>query len=200
MARAAALPALFLLCIAVGTSQSPCKPHTDFSKDPPVVVDCHGNAIASDDGAQAGPPDRLSAAQADYDVAALRNRHDVFEWQYISTIVIFIVTVGLVVAGVGFSGWQLWHGMKMGERRMAMIEAAAKKLADAPSLPPDSDAETSLKVSSTGLEVHSATLGVIILAISMCFFFLYIKYVYPVRVVAWDHPSAQTSGRPAKDR
>jgi hypothetical protein len=55
-----------------------------------------------------------------------------------------------------------------------------------------------LEISTTGLKVSSSVLGVVILAMSMAFFYLYTRYVYPIQEVHHDtaaaaDPAAETA-------
>jgi hypothetical protein len=43
------------------------------------------------------------------------------------------------------------------------------------------DGGTSLELSTTGLKVSSPVLGVVILALSLGFFYLYLVYAYPIQ-------------------
>lgn len=101
-------------------------------------------------------------SQYDYKVEGFRHRARVFRWQFYSSIVIFIVVVCLVLVGLYFS----WLQFK-------------RDLAAAGSAP----AETQLAVSAKGIRVQSSVLGVIILVISLLFFYLYLVYVYPIQEI-----------------
>ncbi len=101
-------------------------------------------------------------SQYDYKVEGFRHRARVFRWQFHSSIVIFIVVVFLVLVGLYFS----WLQFK-------------RDLAVSGSTP----AETQLDVSAKGIRVQSSVLGVIILVISLLFFYLYLVYVYPIQEI-----------------
>jgi hypothetical protein len=94
-----------------------------------------------------------------YRVSGLQHRRRVFEWQLASSKIIFGVVLLLVAAGVAFAALQFYVGLK--KRRPA-------------------DVTTELDVSTTGIKVSSPVLGVIILVISLAFFYLYLVYVYPI--------------------
>jgi hypothetical protein len=103
-------------------------------------------------------------AQADYNVEywkyqieSLRHSRKVYAWQHISSIIIFYVVIFLVLVGVVFSWLQF---------RAASFKGESQEL------------DANLK----GVKITSSTLGVVILVLSMCFFFLYLRYVYPVDV------------------
>ncbi|NQU53638.1 MAG: hypothetical protein HQ522_13975 [Bacteroidetes bacterium] len=94
-----------------------------------------------------------------YRTSGYQHRRHVFEWQLFSSKIIFYVVIFLVTIGLFFSGVQFY--------------AAYKKNFTDPKV-------TELSASSTGIKVSSSVLGVIILIISLIFFYLYLVYVYPI--------------------
>ena len=90
------------------------------------------------------------------------HRQKVFEWQDLSTKIIFVVVVFLVLAGVYFAAVQFHVGLRA---KLEPTEA--------------SEVELSVK----GVKVRSPVLGVIVLTISLAFFYLYLIYVYPIQNV-----------------
>ncbi len=94
----------------------------------------------------------------DYYDRGLEHRTKVIEWQHTSTIVIFFVVLFLVGTGIYFA----WVQFKSGE---------------------NSKSNNEIEVSLTGVKVSSPILGVIILVLSLAFFYLYLRYVYPVTEV-----------------
>lgn len=91
----------------------------------------------------------------------LDHNHDLFRWQLLSTKISFAVTIVLVLAGVTFSALQFWKSFK------AIDEMAV----------------TEMEISSVGMKVSSPVLGVIILLISLGFFYLFLVHVYPIEEV-----------------
>ena len=85
-------------------------------------------------------------------------------WQSLSTKVIFVVVLPLVLAGIYFAAIQLHAGL----RRRDGVDAAPAE-------------ETELSLSLSEVKVRSPVLGVIILTISLAFFYLYLVHVYPIR-------------------
>lgn len=92
-----------------------------------------------------------------YRVKGFEHRQRVFEWQYYSGIVIFIMVIGIVSIGLYFS-WMQFHANEN----------------------PNSMPESTIEASTTGLKVSSPVLGVIILVLSLAFFYLYLVHVYPI--------------------
>lgn len=101
-------------------------------------------------------------------------RSRVFEWQLISSKAIFVVVLVLVMCGIYFA-WVQFRAAMIAMHRKAAVEAAAK---DAPN-----PLATQFEVSSKGIVINSSVLGVIILGLSLAFFYLYLVYVYPIQNV-----------------
>ena len=99
-------------------------------------------------------------------------RSRVFEWQLLSSRVIFLIVLALVSAGIYFAAVQFRAAMQPAARPAASVEQS----------PPLSGVTlaTQLEVSSKGVIVNSSVMGIIILALSLAFFYLYLVYVYPI--------------------
>jgi hypothetical protein len=98
------------------------------------------------------------SAYYDYYQFGLAHRERVIWWQHISSCVIFIVVLGLVFVGVYFAWRQFAISLSQeGEKQSSSIE-----------------------VGSSGIKVSSPVLGVIILSLSLAFFYLYLVFVYPI--------------------
>ncbi|PXX89537.1 hypothetical protein DIT71_13475 [Marinobacter vulgaris] len=112
----------------------------------------------------------LAAMQAalkgyyDYRTEGYDHRQRVFEWQLLSSRIIFVVVIALVGAGIYFSWLQFRADLKKtgneGARGVSTLEA-----------------------STSGIKVSSPVLGVVILVISLLFFYLYLQYVYPIEEI-----------------
>lgn len=90
----------------------------------------------------------------------LEHRQRVFAWQYYSSIVIFVVVILLVASGIYFAAVQFHQGVLQGR--------------------PGAETATQLEAGTSGVKVSSPVLGVIILTLSLAFFWLYLRYVYPI--------------------
>jgi hypothetical protein len=90
----------------------------------------------------------------DYYASALDHRRELFRWQLFSSKLIFTIVVLLELAGIFLAGVQFFR------------DRGAT----------DSTIEATLQ----GVKVSSRVLGVIILTISLVFFYLYLVYVYPI--------------------
>ena len=89
-----------------------------------------------------------------YYASALRHRRAMFDWQLFSGQAIFYAVIFLVLSGVVFAAVQFF---RFGPTESSTLVASVK-----------------------GLRVSSPILGVIILTISLLFFYLYLVYVYPI--------------------
>ncbi len=96
-----------------------------------------------------------------YRSAGLEHRSRVFEWQLFSSKVIFATVLMLVGAGMAFAAIQFRAGMR---------RARGEEVQEV----------TEVNLSATSVKVSSPVLGVIILVISLAFFYLYLVYVYPI--------------------
>lgn len=101
------------------------------------------------------------AAYYQYRIDGYEHRQRVFRWQLLSSRIIFVVVIFLVLIGLYFSWLQFRAAIRSGPAAGA---------------PP----ETTFEASASGLKVSSPVLGVIILAISLAFFYLYLVHVYPI--------------------
>jgi len=93
-------------------------------------------------------------ASLEYYETGLAHRSRVFQWQHFSTIVIFYTVLTLVAAGIFFAWLQF--------NRDRSVTAQ------------------SLELSTSGVKLNSTFLGVVILTLSLGFFYLYLVYVYPI--------------------
>lgn len=93
-----------------------------------------------------------------YRSSGLEHRRRVFVWQLLSSKIIFVTVLLLVFAGIYFAAVQFHLGLK---------SAAAP-------------ATTEIVASVKEIKVTSPVLGVIILVLSLAFFYCYLVYVYPI--------------------
>ena len=100
-----------------------------------------------------------------YHISGLHHRKRVVEWQHVSSRIIFFVVWLLVFAGIYFAAVQFHYGMH-------------RKFKEKPST---GEERTEFVASFKGIKVSSPVLGVVILVISLVFFYLYLSYVYPIQ-------------------
>lgn len=97
-----------------------------------------------------------------YRVEGLKHRRQVFKWQLLSAKMIFVTVIIIVMAGLYFAWVQFHIGMK------SLVRGKSSE---------NSEFSASLE---GGIKISSPVLGVVILSISLAFFYLYLVYVYPI--------------------
>jgi hypothetical protein len=97
-----------------------------------------------------------------YQIWALKHTRSIFFWQHVTTQVIAMVVLAMVLAGFYFASVQF-------------------QIAKAHSSDAKQETTHEMKLSLEGLSVKTSALGVVILVVSMAFFFLYLRYVYPIQ-------------------
>lgn len=98
----------------------------------------------------------------DYQMWALKHTRSIFFWQHVMTQVISLVVLAMVLAGFYFASVQF-------------------QIAKTHTLSAKQETIHEMKLSLQGFSVKTSALGVVILVASMAFFFLYIRYVYPIQ-------------------
>lgn len=85
----------------------------------------------------------------------------VFDWQHTTSKIIFVTVIILVFSGLVLAALQFYWSYSHGTKT-----------------------DTTLKVGLKGIEVASPVLGVVILVISLAFFYLYLVHIYPIHPLA----------------
>ena len=101
-----------------------------------------------------------------YRSSGYRHRREVFEWQLFSSKVTFYIVILLVLCGIYFSWVQF---------NIAMKQAKEGKSGEGEI--------TEVSASAEGIKISSPVLGVIILTLSLLFFYLYLVHVYPIEEI-----------------
>jgi hypothetical protein len=144
---------------------------------------------------------KYAAAYTDYAIWILDHDRKTYEWNHTSSIIIFYMVMFLVLSGIWFSWMQfrIAHHPVAAQRTVSTATAtpvagggtAALVPGDQPQpaamVTQQQDSVTEFSASPQGIKVASSAIGVVILVISMCFFYLYLDKVYPITVM----PSAQ---------
>lgn len=107
-------------------------------------------------------------AYYEYRVSGFEHRKEVFAWQLFSSKLIFWSVLLLVLSGISFSGIQFYKSIR---NQQASGEAAIES------------SVTEFEASARGIKVTSPVLGVIVLVISLAFFYLYLVYVHPIEEI-----------------
>ena len=98
-----------------------------------------------------------------------------FEWQFWTSIVIFLAVLAMMLSGLYFSYMQF----KMAKR---------------------AETPTHIKLGKDGFEISSSVIGLLILFISMGFFYMYLSTVYPITEVIGASSSQTSESRPSNQR
>jgi len=115
-----------------------------------------------------------------------------FNWQFWTSVVLLVVVVVICISGVIFSGFQLYSATAQDFRgrnadRLNADHLAANK--------PDQLA-ANVELSWQSVRVTSSVIGLVVLVISLAFFYLFLKDVYPISAVggAIPTPAATPAG------
>lgn len=110
----------------------------------------------------------LRLQQNRLEIAILKDTENVFLWQRKSSIYIFWIVVAVVISGLVFSGIQFY-----------LSYASSNKTNKEENL----ENKTELEISAQGVKLSSSIIGIIILVISLAFFYMYLIYVYPIKEI-----------------
>lgn len=125
----------------------------------------------------------------------IKHGQKVYDFQYYTSIIIFAVVIFIVLTGLylSYKQFEFTHEMlrNQTDAKKAIIiqgpDATTKITDDTTSQETKADislsGSTTFELSKDGIKINSAVIGLIILAISIAFFFLYLEYVYPVHVI-----------------
>ncbi len=120
--------------------------------------------------------DSLTKTRIIYQISAEKHRRNVFDWQHTSGIIIFWVVILIVFVGLFFSGAQFYISLK---NNIANDVTGNESVSQKGRLTNVSEFEASLK----GIKVKSSVIGIIILVISLAFFYLYLVHIYPIEEI-----------------
>jgi hypothetical protein len=138
---------------AVSSSLSGEQSRVDFSAAA-ATADAKASSAPAGDTAEA---QEYAAARLEYDKFALRHAQRTYEWQFWASIAIFLLVITAVALGLWMSFLHFYEGRKGGGGKM--------------------------KFSREGVEVSSPVIGLLILVVSLAFFYLYLTQVYPITEV-----------------
>ncbi|MEA2343403.1 MAG: hypothetical protein QOF63_1572 [Thermoanaerobaculia bacterium] len=145
---------LFIASIAVGPSL--VAQAIDWSRASAEANQLEEHEPTTERGATTAPS--VQVAYDNYYVASLNHRRQVFAWQAFASRVIFWMVLGLVISGVAFSAIQFFFAIRRGTTEFSQ----------------------ELEVSAQAVKIRSQFLGVVTLALSLAFFYLYLTNVYPI--------------------
>jgi hypothetical protein len=120
----------------------------------------------------------------------------VFQMTLIESTILLVVVLAVVGSGLYFSYMQLRTAMTAGRTTVEPPAADGSDAARPKPGPSPLDPATNLELSATGVKITSSIAGVIILAMSLGFFYLYLKEVYPIKLYGSTAGASSASAGP----
>lgn len=148
---------------------------------------------------------RWQKAAYDHQAWMLKYREKAFDAHHFYTIIVFAIVCGMVLLGMYLSYKEFAIGAS---RRQKLIERLVQRMRRPAGDKPDdakaagdqdlsveekAAAATALEIGTSGVKLTSQVLGVIVLVVSMGFFYLYLKTVYPIQESNVPSAAAATS-------
>lgn len=133
-----------------------------------------GNVQTSEVIRDSGLQAELEKAVLQYQIGSMEQRHRALEWQHYSGIAIFVVVVVVVLCGLVFSGLQFRASLRQVPTGPRISESD----------PLIAGTRTDVEFSAKGIRVSSPVIGILILTISLVFFYLYLVHVYPINEIS----------------
>lgn|GEM_PF-7015705 len=125
-------------------------------------------------------------AQEEYYRESFIHRKNTFQWQYETGKIIFAVVILIVICGTVFSGMQFYQSLKEVHLKEKFYQRSLANNTAPEAVPEISDNKTDIELSSSGVKVSSSLVGILVLIISIVFFYLYLIYVYPINTLNVD--------------
>ena len=120
----------------------------------------------------------LKAQLYDYYRFGMEHRRRSFNWNLLSSQITFWVVILLVFSGIAFAGIQFYISLKERSGKQTGLQSQKITVENKDTF---GEFNTQLEASAKGIKISSPVLGVIILVISLLFFYLYLAYVYPIQ-------------------
>ena len=200
---------LFLAASPAGAPQNtPSPSFSELAKDAVQASSSKGAAepgcAGYGDSATRTACEAYAKAAFEHQVWALQYRQRAYEAHHSNSFWVFVLVCALVLLGMYLS---LREFNLDSRRREALIAQLSKRLgriaagkadeAKAEAADVGAAPVTTLGIDPTGVKLTSPVLGVIILVVSMGFFYLYLKTVYPINETV-EPPAAGAQAPPSK--
>lgn len=135
-----------------------------------------------------------------YDANVLGQEQRAFDFELFSTKVILGVVLLLVLSGLLFSALQFAHALYGHGHPSAASSAASSEAGNngeqrAADVPSTKELSSYVELSLSGLKLKSSILGLLLLAVSMGFFYLYLRYVYPIQEITTTQSAPNQAGK-----
>lgn len=139
--------------------------------------------------------EEVKSSLHDYKLYSLEHRKSTFEFQYIQTIVVFVIVAVMVISGLALSWWQFFLDFSKKPRessksaKMKVDEGGNVNSLDSSESESDQkNVPSKLKISKDGIEISSSVIGFIMLIISFAFLYLYLSLTYQISEVSPPNP------------
>jgi len=163
-----------LLCLSTYLYAQQTTPSADPSQSSPKPISQEfDDFLAKESSTKMTLSEQLLKAENEYKISNYKHRRKTFDWQHTSSVIIFWVVILIVLVGLFFAGMQFYISLKQSKSNIKNNNETSEKQENA----------TSFEASLSGIKVSSSVIGIIILVISLAFFYLYLVYVYPVNEV-----------------
>ena len=158
---------LVVLCVVMLGASVPVlgEQQPDFQRlaaEAQAEADAHGAAVSTGnptlDAHLAELTSKYYDAKLAFDLVSLEHTRRTLNQQYVMSIIISIVVLTIVMTGLGLSVLQFQSGRR-------------------------SETVTSIEIGSAGLKITSPVLGLLILVVSIAFFYQYLGVVYTIHSV-----------------
>jgi hypothetical protein len=113
----------------------------------------------------------------EYNKFVFEHRKKVYRWQLLSSKIIFLIVMLIVVVGLYLSYLQFKLSASLLTKKPTQIADNAEQILQ----PQDALDRATLQFNKGGLKIESAVIGLIILVISVAFFFLYLQFIFHIR-------------------
>jgi hypothetical protein len=126
----------------------------------------------------------LGKKQYEYESWRIDYTKTLYRYQMYSSVVLLILSIAVLGCGLFFSYMQF-------QDRLKNIHPNILEPSNVNDQKENNDEiKTSLRISMAGIEISSSIIGLLILCVSLAFFYLYIANIYPIL-----DPSGKTSGK-----
>lgn len=180
---------LLILCVVAVNAQTNSKPTKEDSASFNSAMENAPNSLPLNPFYTKSLEDKVDSTtrvdmlktEANYHKYMFTQRMAIYNWQLNSGKILFYVVVLIVLIGLYLSYLQFKAStahMEYQRKTKASI-TTTDKIAESEAA--TSDPITKFEISKDGIKIDSAVIGLIILVISIVFFFMYLRYVFPIQ-------------------
>ncbi|MEO8174377.1 MAG: hypothetical protein ABI581_14885 [Sediminibacterium sp.] len=148
---------------------------THAKLDPAEIENARKLALS---GADSTAPE-VAAKMMEYFHFTVDHRIHVLRWQFYSTIGIYFMVITIVLTGL----WLSYRQFKMAEPASRTIPTGTKLAETELVVKDQSILKTELEIGKDSIKINTAVIGLVILVVSIAFFFLYLQYAYSVSII-----------------